>query len=264
MCPAPSWSTRSAGCSCHSQGVLGRLPAKGLLALAAVVIAGTFIALMITSRGKTDEEQESRTELDKYAEEQQTQIDARACHDSVDHAVTAAADYLIARYGEGAADAIREIVQHRCEIDHWPASVTKCLDRVTSDNEMQRCIGQLEDYQRRAVEAEMKAFVQRPPKTVDAGIDATDVDLIYGIEPDDQSSGIPYSCQQYTTLMEKVMTCDKLPQASRDAMKQALDAMKSGWAGYANMPQEAKDAMSAGCQQAVDAMNQAMASICGW
>jgi hypothetical protein len=229
--------------------VLGRLPAKGLLAVAAVVIAGTFIALMVTSRGKTDEELASHDELEKYAERENALVDARACHDSVDHAVTAAADYLISRYGDGAADAIREIAQHRCEVDHWASPVTKCLDRVTSDNEMQRCIGQLEDSQRRAVEAEMKAFVQRPPKLPpDAGIDA-EVDL-YGNDPIVTSSDLPYSCQ--------------LPQASRDAMKQALDAMKSGWAGYATMPQAAKDAMSNGCQQAVDAMNQAMASICGW
>ncbi len=264
MCRATSWSARSAGCSCHSRGVLGRLPAKGLLALAAAVIAGTFVALMITSRGPTNDELESRDKLEKFGEEQQARIDASACHDSVDHAVTAAADYLISRYGDGAADAIRGITQHRCEIDHWASSVTKCLDRVTSDNEMQRCIGELEDNQRRAVEAEMKAFVSRPPKPPpDAGIDAADED-IYGIDPVSTSSDLPYSCQQYTTVVEKVMTCDKLPQASRDAMKQALDAMKSGWAGYAAMPEEAKDAMATGCQQAVDAMNQAMATICGW
>jgi hypothetical protein len=244
--------------------VLGRLPAKGLLALAAVVIAGTFVALMITSRGPTDEELAGRDDLDKYAELAQVRIDAEACHDAVDHAVTAAADYMIARYGEGAADAIRAIVQHRCEIDHWPSSVTKCLDRVTSDNEMQRCIGQLEDYQRRAVEAEMKAFVQRPPKSPDAGVDAAEVDIYGGIDPIDPSSSLPYSCQQYSTLMAKVMTCDKLPQASRDALKQGLDAMKSGWTSYATMPEEAREAMSKACQQAVDAMNQAMASICGW
>ena len=264
MCREPRWSARSAGSSCHSRGVLGRLPAKGLLALAAVVIAGTFVALMITSRGPTNDELESRDKLEKFGEEQQARIDASACHDAVDHAVTAAAGYLISRYGDGAADAIREITAHRCEIDHWASSVTKCLGRVTSDNDMQRCIGQLEDYQRRSVEAEMKAFATRPPKPgPDAGIDAADMD-IYGMDPVVTSSDLPDSCQQYTTVMEKVMTCDKLPQASRDAMKQALDAMKSGWAGYATMPQAAKDAMSTGCQQAVEAMNQAMASICGW
>jgi hypothetical protein len=233
-----------------------------LLALAAVVIAGTFVALMITSRGPTEDELESRDELEKFGEEQQASIDARGCHDSVDHAVTAAADYLISRYGEGAADEIRAIAQHRCETDRWASPVLRCLDRVTSDNEMQRCIGQLEDHQRRAVEAEMKAFALRPPKTAppDAADDMEE-DLLP--EPDDLSS-IPYSCQQYEQVMAKVMTCDKLPQGSRDAMKQALDAMKSGWANLATMPQESRDAMASACQQGVDALNQAMASICGW
>lgn len=263
MSRASSWSARSAGCSCHSRGVLGRLPAKGLLALAAVVVAGTFVALMITSRGPTDDELASQHQLELYAAKDNARVAALACHASADHAVTAAADYMIARYGDGAADAIREIVQHRCEIDHWPSSVTKCLDRVTSDNEMQRCIGQLEDYQRRAVEAEMKAFVQRPAKAwPDAGIEAEG--LINGLAPDDESADLPYNCQRYTTLMKKVMTCDKLPQASRDAMKQAFDAVKSGWASYADMPQAAKGAMASGCQQAADAIDQAIASSCGW
>ncbi len=243
--------------------MLARLPAKGLLALAAAVIAGTFVALMITSRGPTNDELESRDRLTKFGEEQQAQIDARACHDSVDHAVTAAADYLISRYGDGAADAIREITQHRCEIDRWASSVTSCLARVTSDNEMQRCIGQLEDHQRRAVEAEMKAFVQRPPKiSPDAAVDAPE--NFDDLDPFAPTSELPYACQQYEQIIAKVMTCDKLPQASRDAMKQALDAMRSGWSNLPSMPQEAKDAMASGCQQGVDAVNQSIAPICGW
>ncbi len=259
---APSWSPRSSGCSCHSREMLGRLPAKGLLALAAVVIAGMFVALMITSRGPTEDQLESNDRLEKFAREQRAMIDARGCRDSTDHAVSAAADYLVSRYGDGAADAIREITRHRCEQDHWGSAVLTCLDRVTSDNEMQRCIGQLEESQQRAVEAEMKAFVGRPVKVI------PDVPLDAWVDPledmDDTTATVPYSCRQYEQLIEKVKICDKLPQASRDALKQALDAMKSGWAGYAAMPQEAKDALSSGCQQGVDALTQGMASICGW
>jgi len=245
--------------------MLGRLPAKGLLALAAAVIAGTFVALMITSRGPTDEQIRSRDELEKYGAEQQALIDARACSDAVDHAVTAAADYLISRYGDGAADEIRTLTRHRCETDHWASAVTRCLERVTSDNEMQRCIGQLEEHQRRALEAEMKAFALRPPKIApDAGIDA-EVDLS-GIDPidDDANQDLPSACQQYEELIQKVMLCDKLPEASRDAMKQALDAMKSGWKDVGALPQSARDAMGSGCQSGVDALNQSMATICGW
>lgn len=254
MYRAASWSARSGACSWHSRAMLGRLPAKGLLALAMVVIAATFVALMITSRGPTEDERASHDQLEKYAVEQQELADARGCRDSTDHAVSAAADYLVSRYGDGAADAIRQITRHRCEQDHWSSTVLKCLDRVTSDNEMQRCVGQLEGNQQRAVEAEMKAFVGRPVKVIP---DATQ-------DIDDPDGSLPYACRQYEEILEKVMTCDKLPQASRDALKQALDAMKSGWTNLATMPEEARQAMSSGCQSGVDAMNQSMASICGW
>lgn len=243
--------------------MLGRLPAKGWLALAAVVIAGTFVALMVTSRGPTEDELESRDELEKFGQEQQSKIDASACHDAVDRAVTAAADYLISRYGDGAADEVRKITQHRCETDHWAKPVLECLDRVTSDNEMQRCIGQLEDYQQRAVEAEMKAFALRPRITPDAAVDAS-LDLLDDEEDVADSSGdLPWQCIQYQNVMEKLMACDKLPQATRDAMKQGLDAMKSGWTNLSSLPQESRDAMGSACQQGVDALNQAMSSLCG-
>lgn len=238
--------------------MLGRLPAKGLLAIAAAVIAGIFIALLVTSRGPTDAEQESRDELAKYGAEQQARIDDRACADAVDRAVTAAADYLVARYGEGAADAIRQITRHRCEADHWAAPVTGCLSRALTDRDMQRCIGQLADHQRLALEAEMKAFAERPPP-VDAAGDADDLaGDPYGADRR------PYACVEYELLVTRVMSCEKLPQATRAAMKQALEAMRSGWTDLATMPQEGIDAMDTACREGVNALNQAAATICGW
>lgn len=235
--------------------MLGRLPAKGLLAIAAVVIAGTFVALMVTSRGPTRDELADRDRLEEFAAEQQALSAERDCVPSVDHAVTAAADYLVARYGEGAADAIRAIASHRCQVDRWPTPVLRCLDRVTSDNEMQRCIGQLEEHQQRALVAEMTAFKDRPrvvpPDASDDLADAEDL------------SALPYACQEYDRLMTKIMTCDKLPQASRAAMKQALDEMKKGWADLASMPASSRDAMGTACQAGADALEQAMSTICG-
>jgi len=234
--------------------VLGRLPAKGLLALAAVVIAGTFVALMVTSRGPTEAELADRDRRKTFAAEQQALSAERDCVPSVDHAVTAAADYLVARYGEGAADAIRDMASHRCQADRWPTAVLRCLDRVTSDNEMQRCIGQLEEHQQRALMAEMKAFAARPQAVPP---DASD-DLV--VPP--TVSALPYACQEYDRLMTKIMTCDKLPQASRAAMKQALDEMKKGWTDLGSMSSSARDAMGTACQAGADALEQAMSTIC--
>jgi hypothetical protein len=251
------------------------LGAKQLFAIGAAVIAGVFVASMIKSRGPTDEELESQDALEKFGDEQAKRSAAEKCHESVGHAVSAAADYLISRYGDGAPDAIRELAVHRCTSDQWSFEVTRCLDRVTSDNEMQRCIGQLEEYQRRALEAEMKAFALRPPKVIDAGIDANPWDDPddYSIdpppppEPPGPSAGttldIP-ECLEYGLLIEKMSTeCDKLPQASRDALRQGYDAMKNGWA-TTGLSDDIKKTMAEACKQASDALTQAGKSMCGW
>jgi hypothetical protein len=241
------------------------LPPKALFAIAAVVIAGTFIGLLIKSRGPTDDELHEHDELEKYGEAQAKISNDRACHDSVAHAVAAASDYLISRYGDGAPEGIRELAVHRCTFDDWPSDVLSCLEMVTSDNELQRCIGKLPEHQRRALEAEMKAFALDPPKPPpDAAVDAEDDDL-YSPDPRDPATyAIPPACLEYEQTMEKLMTCDKFPQASRDALKQAFDAMKANWAQIEAVPPAARDAMDSGCRAAVDALKQAGASICGW
>jgi hypothetical protein len=253
------------------------LAGKQLFAIGAAVIAGVFVASLVKSRGATDEELESQDALEKYGEEQARLSSARSCESSIQHAVTAAADYLTSRYGEGAPDGIRELAVHRCTADQWSSDVTRCLARVTSDNEMQRCIGQLEEHQRRALEAEMKAFALRPPRVIDAGIDANPWDDPDDYpddpppeppDPPDPSSGtmidIP-ECLEYGLLIEKMSTeCDKLPQSTRDALRQGYDAMKGSWSTTTGMSADIRKTMGEACKQATDALTQAGTSMCGW
>jgi hypothetical protein len=72
------------------------------------------------------------------------------------------------------------------------------------------------------------------------------------------STGVP-ECDEYVAAIEKFTTCDKVPQAARDAQKQSLDAMKQGWASLSDpaVPAEAKKAAADGCKTAVDALKQA-------
>lgn len=244
------------------------LPAKALFALAAAAIAGTFVALMIKSHGPTEDDLHEQDALEKYGEQQTKISSAHACRDAVGHAVSMAGDYLTSRYGEGAPDGIRELAVHRCTFDDWPGDVVSCLDQVTSDNEMQRCIGKLPEHHRRALEAEMRAFAQNPPKVPpDAAIDAED-DWNAAGDPLPlaliDAGGVPTACAEYEQTMDRMATCDKLPQASRDALKQGFDMMKGNWAQIGSMPQSARDAMESGCRQAVEALKQAGTSICGW
>ncbi|CAN5705790.1 hypothetical protein BH11MYX3_BH11MYX3_33460 [soil metagenome] len=245
------------------------LRAKALFAIATVVIAGTFIGLLIKSRGPTDDELQHRDALEKFGEEQSKLSNDRACRDAVAHAVTAAADYLTSRYGDGAPEGIRELAVHRCTFDEWPPGAVSCLESVTTDNELQRCISQLPEHHRRALEAEMKAFARNPPRVPpDAAVDAEEEDLSgdpYSIDPVvPDVTGVPPACVEYEQTMEKLMTCDKFPQVSRDALKQAFDAMKANWAELGSMPQAAREAMDSGCKAGVDALKQTGAAICGW
>ncbi len=245
------------------------LPSKALFALAAAAIAGTFVALMIKSRGPTDDDLHEHDALENYGEQQIKIASSRACRDAVGHAVSMAGDYLTSRYGEGAPDGIRELAVHRCTFDDWPGDVVSCLDLVTSDNEMQRCIGKLPEHHRRALEAEMRAFAQHPPKVPrDAAIDSEDDWNAggdpYSLDPIDPTSALPPACTEYEQTMEKLAACDKLSQGSREAFNRGFDALKANWAQIGSLPKSARDALEAGCRQAVDAIKQADASICGW
>jgi hypothetical protein len=75
---------------------------------------------------------------------------------------------------------------------------------------------------------------------------------------------LPAECNEYKTMIEKLASCEKMPQQSRDALKQGYDAMSQSWANVGAMPPEAKKAMADGCKQATDALKQAASAMCGW
>ena len=75
---------------------------------------------------------------------------------------------------------------------------------------------------------------------------------------------LPAECNDYKAAMEKLAACDKMPQASKDALKQGYDAMSQGWANAAALPPEAKKAMADGCKQGADALMQSGKALCGW
>lgn len=78
------------------------------------------------------------------------------------------------------------------------------------------------------------------------------------------SADLPAECAEYKGMMEKLASCEKMPQQSRDALKQGFDAMSASWANTAAMPPEAKKAMADGCKQGAEALKTAAAAQCGW
>ncbi len=69
------------------------------------------------------------------------------------------------------------------------------------------------------------------------------------------STGIP-GCDQYLTLMDGYLRCDKIPQATRDAARQGMEAMKQGFRDMGNLPDDVKKQTHDACLQAVDALRQ--------
>lgn len=75
-----------------------------------------------------------------------------------------------------------------------------------------------------------------------------------------QSTGVA-ECDAYLAALEKYMQCDKVPQAVRDAQAQSAQQMRTGWATWANLPEEsrkvAQDAAKTSCTTALTSLKTA-------
>jgi hypothetical protein len=72
---------------------------------------------------------------------------------------------------------------------------------------------------------------------------------------------LPAECNDYKAAIEKLASCDKLPQATRDQMKSAFDTASASWGG---MPAEAKASLKDACKAGADAVTNAAKATCGW
>lgn len=72
------------------------------------------------------------------------------------------------------------------------------------------------------------------------------------------AADLPAECAEYKAAIEKIRTCDKVPQQQRDALKQAYDTSSSAWA---NVPAEGKAGLATSCKSATDAI-KASAAAC--
>jgi len=75
-----------------------------------------------------------------------------------------------------------------------------------------------------------------------------------------QSTGVA-ECDSYLAALEKYMNCANVPQAARDAQKQAADQMRTSWASWAGLPEDARkvaqDAAKTSCTTALTTLKQA-------
>jgi hypothetical protein len=68
---------------------------------------------------------------------------------------------------------------------------------------------------------------------------------------------LPAECADYKAAIDALAKCDKLPQATRDALKQSYDQTSAAWA---NVPAEGKAALGTACKSAADAVKQSAAA----
>jgi hypothetical protein len=77
-------------------------------------------------------------------------------------------------------------------------------------------------------------------------------------EKSPEAMALPNECTEYRATIERIRTCNALPQATRDALVQAYQQASSGWA---TATPEARDSLAASCRSANDAIKQS-ASAC--
>jgi hypothetical protein len=68
---------------------------------------------------------------------------------------------------------------------------------------------------------------------------------------------LPAECKDYQAAIESLAKCEKLPQATRDALKQSYEQTSAAWA---SVPAEGRAALGTACKAAADAVKQSAAA----
>ena len=71
------------------------------------------------------------------------------------------------------------------------------------------------------------------------------------------AGALPAECDEYKAAIDSLSKCEKLPQATRDALKQSYDQTSAAWA---SVPAEGKAALGTACKSAADAVKQSAAA----
>lgn len=137
--------------------------------------------------------------------------------------------------------AVHSIFATRCERDRWAAEPRRCIVETRSLADPQNCKAKLTPAQRDVLDRELRAADRAA-----------------------RAARLPAECEEYKALVARLASCDKVPQQSRDALKQGLDAMSESWKNIGTMSDEFRRDLVQGCRAGADALKQAVGSLCGW
>jgi hypothetical protein len=154
-----------------------------------------------------------------------------------------------------------------CKDDKWSAEALKCIDDAKTEKDFDACESKFTPEQRKNMEKAMsEAMGMGGGHDMDkpAGGDMAGSAAAAGggaAAPAAGGGDLPAECNDYKAAIEKLASCDKMPQQARDALKNAYDQASAGWA---NLPAEAKANLATACKVGADAVMQSAKSVCGW
>ena len=152
-----------------------------------------------------------------------------------------------------------------CKDDKWSSDALKCMDDAKTMDEMEKCESKLTPDQKKNMDKAMNDAMGMGSMDKPSGGDmAGSAAAPAGAAAAPAAAGggdLPAECNDYKAAIEKLASCDKMPQQARDALKNAYDQASAGWA---NLPAEAKANLATACKAGADAVTQSAKQVCGW
>jgi len=205
-----------------------------------------------------------------------SQAPAGDCAASVDNAIRLSKEeFKKSGVLDSTVPKIRDASVTRCTEDKWSNEVLKCFVDAKSSDEVTKCQNKMTKEQNdniaKAITAAMAAQ--------DSGSGGSGSDTGSGSGSDSGSAGsgsdsgsagsaaasgdMPKDCADYKAMLDKVVACDKLPQATRDAMKKTFATMEKSFATIKTLPEAQQKTIADGCKTAADTMKKAAGDACG-
>ncbi len=148
-----------------------------------------------------------------------------SCEQAADHVLT------LLEPKDDRARAVRGVFAKRCRDDAWAPEVRRCVVSTTSLKDPKHCKAKLAPPVRAHLETDLAALAATTKGTV------------------------PAACREYAHAVERLMICDKIPQAARDSIRASFETQRQAWTVGGS------DASVEGCRPAAEAIKQAAASV---
>jgi len=75
------------------------------------------------------------------------------------------------------------------------------------------------------------------------------------------ANGLPVECDAYKAAIDKLASCPKLAPDAKDSLVQAYQAASASWE---RLPAESRKNLAATCKAAIESVNAAAKTQCGW